>query len=209
MGLAEAASMTRGPRRVGLFGGSFDPVHLAHLSLARVAMSQLALDELRWVPAGQPWQKAGREVTPAAHREAMVRLMIEGIPGFVLDRSELLREGPSYTVDTVRALAAENPAAARPRIFLVIGQDQYARLHTWHDWQGLLQEATLAVAARQGEGVRAPEALAGISHQVVRLEMPALNISSSAVRASVSRGENIRPMVGDAVAEYIALHRLY
>lgn len=209
MGLADTASMTQGPRRVGLFGGSFDPVHLAHLSLARLAMQQLALDEMRWVPAGQPWQKAGQGVTAAEHREAMVGLMIAGIPGFVLDRSELLRQGPSYTVDTVRALAAGNLAAARPQIFLVIGQDQYARLHTWHDWQHLLQLTTLAVAARQGDEVRAPDALTGVSHQVVRLEMPALDISSSAVRASVSRGENIRPMVGDAVAEYIALHRLY
>lgn len=206
MGLSDAAASHRVLPRVGLLGGSFDPVHLAHLSLARSALEQLELDELRWVPAGQPWQKAGRSLAGAEHREAMVRLMMAGEPRFVLDRCELLRQGPSYTIDTVNALLTEQPGQA---LFLVLGQDQYARLHTWHRWRELLGLVSLGVAAREGEAVRTPEALAGVEHKVVRLSMPALNISSSAVRAAKARGEDIRPMVGEAVAGYIALHRLY
>lgn len=89
--------------RIGLFGGSFDPVHNAHLALAHAALRDAALDEVRWIPAGQPWQKT-RQLAAAAHREAMVALAIEGEPRFVLDRIELQRAGPSYTLDTVRAL---------------------------------------------------------------------------------------------------------
>ncbi|TDP63994.1 nicotinate-nucleotide adenylyltransferase [Roseateles toxinivorans] len=202
------SGLARRPR-VGLFGGSFDPVHLAHLALARSAFAELDLDELRWQPAGQPWQKTGqtgRVMTEGRHRAAMIELLIAGESGFVLDDIELRRPGASYTIDTVRAVAAAAPGA---QLFLVIGQDQYARLNTWNCWQELLRSVTLAVAARAGEAVSAPAALQGFEHDMVRLQMPAMNISSSGVRASVSRGENIRPLVGDAVAEYIALHRLY
>ena len=115
-------------RRIGLFGGSFDPVHNAHLALARSALRELALDEVRWIPAGQPWQKT-RSLTDAAHREAMVALALEGEPRFVLDPIELQRAGPSYMLDTVRALQIAQPAA---QWFLLLGQDQHAGLSTWH-----------------------------------------------------------------------------
>ena len=133
-------------RRVGLFGGSFDPVHNAHLALARAALAELQLDEVRWVPAGQPWQKA-RALTAAVHREAMLRLALAGEPRFVLDRTEIRRPGPSYTLDTVRELAAAQPGT---EWFLIIGHDQYAGLHTWNGWQELLARVTLAVANRPG-----------------------------------------------------------
>ncbi|HZE92934.1 MAG TPA: nicotinate (nicotinamide) nucleotide adenylyltransferase, partial [Rhizobacter sp.] len=125
-------------KRIGLFGGSFDPVHIAHVALAQVALTQLALDQVRWVPAGNPWQKE-RAMTPAVHREAMVRLAIAGEPKFMLDRCELERSGPSYTLDTVRQLQAAHPGA---EWFLIIGEDQYAGLHTWNDWTELLQRVT-------------------------------------------------------------------
>jgi nicotinate (nicotinamide) nucleotide adenylyltransferase len=104
-----------------------------------------------WQPAGQPWQKAGQALTDGVHRAAMVELLIAGEPGFLLDRIELDRQGPSYTIDTVRAVAAQQPGA---QLFLVIGQDQYARLHSWHGWQELLQSVSLAVAARAGAAAR-------------------------------------------------------
>ena len=100
--------------RVGLFGGTFDPPHNAHVALARAALEALQLDELRWIPAGAPWQKA-RAITPAAHREALVRLAIAGERRLVLDRIELERPGPSYTIDTVRAMRAGSTRPSTPR----------------------------------------------------------------------------------------------
>lgn len=194
----------------GLFGGSFDPVHLAHLSLARSALDQLGLDRLLWLPAGRPWQKlqdgAGRGLASPEHRRAMVELMVAGEPRFAVDDSELERDGASYTIDTVRARLAADPGE---RLFLLIGQDQYARLHTWREWQALLGLVTLAVAARDGARVQAPPELAAVPHRMTVVAMPASSISSTEVRDRASRGEDIRPMVGDAVAGYIARHRLY
>ena len=190
--------------KTGLFGGSFDPVHLAHLSLARCALDQLGLDQLRWVPAGNPWQKPG--VSAAVHRRAMVQLMIDGEARFAIDDSELQREGASYTIDTVRGFLAAKPDAS---LFLVIGQDQYARLHTWHEWRELLSRVTLAVAARAGDEVSCATEVQAVPHRMQKLAMPAMQISSTQVREQASRGEDIRPLVGDAVAGYIARHRLY
>ncbi|QPF74813.1 nicotinate (nicotinamide) nucleotide adenylyltransferase [Roseateles sp. DAIF2] len=196
--------------RVGLFGGSFDPVHLAHLGLARCALQQLGLDRLLWLPAGRPWQKlqdgTGRGLASPEHRRAMVELMVAGEPRFAVDDSELERDGASYTIDTVRARLATRPDE---HLFLLIGQDQYARLHTWRDWPALLERVTLAVAARAGAAVQAPPELAGRPHRIEIIAMPPSGISSTQVRDLASRGEDIRPMVGDAVAGYIARHRLY
>ncbi|MDL5033670.1 nicotinate-nucleotide adenylyltransferase [Pelomonas sp. APW6] len=196
---------TAGP--VGLFGGSFDPPHLAHLSLARTALQQLGLAGLRWLPAGQPWQKKGRTLASPAHRLAMVQALVAGEPRFVVDTTELDRPGPSYMIDTVEALQLRFPE--RREWFLVIGQDQYARLASWHRWQELLKRLTLAVAARAGQAVSAAPEVAAVAHRVVRLDMPALEISSTLVRGQCQRGEDITPMVGDGVARYIAQHRLY
>ncbi|MEO3714727.1 nicotinate (nicotinamide) nucleotide adenylyltransferase [Roseateles flavus] len=192
---------------VGLFGGSFDPPHLAHLSLARTALRQLGLTELRWLPVGQPWQKAGRQLAAPAHRLAMVQALVAGEPRFVVDTTELMRAGPSYMIDTVEALQSRFPQ--RREWFLVIGQDQYARLSSWHRWQDLLKRLTLAVAARAGQAVSAAPEVAAVAHRVVRLDMPALEISSTLLRGQCLRGEDITPMVGDGVARYIAQHRLY
>ncbi len=192
--------------KTGLFGGSFDPVHLAHLSLARCALEQLGLDQLLWLPAGRPWQKTGRGLASPEHRRAMVELMIAGEPRFAVDDSELERDGASYTIDTVRARLAARPDE---QLFLLIGQDQYARLHTWREWRALLGLVTLAVAARDGQAVEASAELQSQPHRLLRLAMPALAYSSTQVRDMASRGEDISPMVGDAVAGYIAHHRLY
>ena len=194
------------PRRIGLLGGTFDPPHLAHLALARLARQALALDELRWLPAGQPWQKAGRRLAEGAHRQAMVRALIQGEDGFVVDTRELERAGPSYTVDTVREIAAEAPGAA---LFLVIGQDQYARLDTWREWPALLQAVTLAVAGREGASPAPAPAVAAVAHRMVALPLPAMPISSTAVRQAVARGEDATGLAGPEVARYIGRHHLY
>jgi nicotinate-nucleotide adenylyltransferase len=189
--------------RIGLFGGSFDPVHNAHIALARTALEQLELDEVRWIPVGEPWQKA-RRLASGADREAMVRLAIAGEPRFVLDRSELRRRGISYTLDTVREAAAASPADER---VLILGQDQYAGLHTWRDWRELLGLVTLAIANRPGAVPTVNPQIAQMAHQTVLL--PMMDISSTEVRRRVAAGESIAKLVPEAVARYIGQHRLY
>jgi nicotinate-nucleotide adenylyltransferase len=193
-------------KRIGLFGGSFDPPHIAHVALAQEALTSLQLDEVRWIPAGQPWQK-NRQLAAPAHREAMVRLAIEDEPRFVLDRCELQRSGASYTLDTVRELQAQLPDGQAVDWVLLIGQDQYASLHTWRDWKELLSRVTLAVANRPGASVEVNDEVKRTPHRSVPL--PMLDISSTQVRAAVQRGENIGHLVPEKVASYIARHGLY
>jgi nicotinate-nucleotide adenylyltransferase len=189
-----------------LFGGSFDPPHAAHLALATLARDHLRLDTLFVVPTGDPWQKPGRRLAPAEHRLAMARLAFEGEPRLVVDRLELDRQGPSYTLDTLQALQARHPGADW---FLVIGQDQYANFDTWHDWQRLLSMCTLAVAARQGQAPSPPPALQALPHRMAVLPLPEMPVSATDLRARLARGEAVTPMVAPAVAGYIAQHNLY
>ena len=190
-------------RRVGLFGGSFDPVHNAHVALAKTALEQLALDELRWIPVGTPWQKA-RRLADADDREAMVRLAIADEPRFVLDPIELRRDGPTFTLDTVRELVAREPGHTW---FLILGQDQYASLHTWHDWRELLSLVCLAIANRPGAAIAVNSQIAKVEHREVAL--PMMDVSSTEVRRRVAAGESIADLVPEAVAGYIEQHRLY
>ncbi len=206
---------------IGLLGGSFDPVHRAHLALARAAQQALQLDEVRFVPAGQPWQKlqAGENaITPAADRLAMLQAAIEdaGHPqGWLLERCEIERDGPSYSIDTVTALQAAAPAAPAAQWFLIIGQDQLARLHTWRRWRELLQRVTLAVAARPGAALEVPaevRAAAQAAHPPQGWEMvplPPLDISSTDIRRRIAAGADISGLVSPGVARYIAGRPLY
>jgi nicotinate-nucleotide adenylyltransferase len=189
--------------RIGVFGGTFDPPHNAHVALARAALHELRLDEVRWIPAGAPWQKA-RTITPAGHREAMVRHAIHGEPRFVLDRCEIERAGPTYTIDTVNSIRGAHPLAA---LVLVIGQDQYAGLHTWQGWRELLAAVTLAVANRPGASAAVDPEVQRVPHHVVPL--PMLDISATDIRERVSRGEPIADLVPPDVARYIERHHLY
>jgi len=197
------AAGVSGVRKIGLFGGSFDPVHNAHLALARQALDQLMLDELRWVPVGQAWQKE-RAMTPAAQREAMLRLAIDGEPRFVLERCELQRAGPSYTLDTLRELQAAEPGADW---FLLIGEDQYRNLHTWHGVDELLQRVTLAVAQRPGGSEEADTRVRAAPRVAVAL--PLMDIAATDIRRRVAAGMDISTLVPSAVALYIHQHGLY
>ena len=193
-------------RRVGLFGGSFNPPHLAHRALARVARDTLGLDELRWLPAGAPWQKPAQGLAPAADRAAMVRLLLAEEPGMQLDERELHRAGPSYTRDTVAELRQEQPGA---ELWLVIGQDQYANLATWRDaaqWRALVR---FAVAARDGQPPRPPTGWDASNHQRVVLPLPEHPISATRIRQMIAAGQPVSSLVGPEVARYIDQHRLY
>jgi nicotinate-nucleotide adenylyltransferase len=196
-------------RRIGIFGGSFDPVHNAHVALARSALDHLQLDELLWVPAGQAWQKT-RRLADAQHRAAMVQLAIDGEPRFKLERCELDRAGPSYMLDTVRELQSRTPDA---QWFLVLGQDQYANLHTWHGWRELLDRVNIAVAGRAGDEPRPSPELAAVPHHALPLPMPAMPDSATEIRRRLQHAggssDAAADMVPAAVARYIDRHHPY
>ena len=197
--------MTDGPRRVGLFGGSFDPVHNAHLALARSALSTLGLDEVLWIPAGLAWQKGG-SATPASDRAAMVELAIAGEPRFRVERCEIERAGPSYTIDTVEQLSRRAP---NTQWWLILGQDQLAGLPSWQRWRELVARLPIGVAARAGEAVRAPAELAAAGASPREIPLPAMAVSATDIRARVAAGQPIASLVPAAVAGYIAQHGLY
>ena len=189
-------------KRIGIFGGSFDPVHNAHVALARVALEQLDLDAIRWVPVWQSWQKT-RQLAPPADREAMVRLAIAGEPRFVLERCELRRRGNSFTLDTVRELRAAEPDV---EWYLILGQDQYAGLHTWRDWRELVGLVTLVIAPRAGAPAVDAQ-VASTPHRTV--ELPMMSESSTDIRSLLAEGRPIDAFVPPAVARYIESHHLY
>lgn len=185
-------------------GGSFDPVHVGHVALAESALAHLGLDEVRWVPVGQAWQKS-RAMTPADHRVNMVRLATAHDPRFVVSTIEVDRVGASYTLDTVQAFQANQPDA---QWFLIIGLDQYNNLTTWHGWQELLVRVELAVACRDAE--RLPDLTLG---RATALPMKPLLSSSTHIRqqllAGVDPNSLVPTMVSEPVARYIAQHQLY
>lgn len=191
------------PRRIGLLGGSFDPIHLAHLALGRAARETLALDEVRFIPAGAPWQRSGLVASPA-QRLAMARLAVEGEPGFAVDAREVERSGLTYTVDTLESLHRELPQA---RLWLILGGDQLANFGTWRDGPRILQLCTLAVAERPGAPIYPPEALAGIA--IERIPMPPMDVSGTAIRARLARGEDVTGLLPQKVLDYIRRAGLY
>lgn len=190
-------------RRVGLFGGSFDPPHLGHLALAEWAREALALDRVVFMPAGSPPHKTRRTLSPVRHRLAMIRLAVRGNPAFVVSALEARRSGPSYTVDTLRLLKLAHPGA---RLYLLMGADSLAEFETWHEPAAIRTLATLVVATRPA----APPGQAARGARGVRwLDNPPLGVSSSGIRARARRGLSLRYLVPEAVAGYVARHRLY
>jgi len=199
---------TRRPR-IGLLGGSFDPPHLAHLALGRCAQTTLELDELRWLPAGAPWQKAGRQLAAPEHRAGMLSALLAGEPHCVIDSREMLRAGATYTIDTVRELQAERPEADW---FLILGQDQYARFDSWRNWPELLDRLTLAVAGRDGQWPQPGAALLAHAHRMLSLPLARQDISASQIRHRLATGTPAKALValvGEAVASYIDQHQPY
>jgi nicotinate-nucleotide adenylyltransferase len=197
--------------RIGVFGGAFDPPHNAHVAMARAALAQLDLAELRIFPTGQAWHK-NRPLSAAQHRLAMSRLAFGELPRTAIDPREILRAGPTYTLDTLRELQRERPEA---RLVLVMGADQALSLPRWHGWKEILSMATLSVAYRAvsagASGDFDPSAWPFVppGARFEALELPPIDLSATGIRARLARGEDLQEWVPPAVARYIEQHHLY
>jgi nicotinate-nucleotide adenylyltransferase len=186
--------------RTGILGGTFDPIHLAHLHAAETALDQGALDRVLFMPAGQPWQKSDRDVTGAGHRLEMVRLAISGAPGFELDRREIDRDGPTYTIETLESFPSHD------QVYLILGSDAAAGLETWHRYADVIERAGLLIAPRPGY----PGAEVVVRHKAATLlEMAPLGVSSTMIRKMAGEGRPYRYLVTDRVHDYIRENNLY
>jgi len=185
--------------RLGILGGTFNPIHQGHLVLAETAREQCGLEQVWFVPTASPPHKTARALVDGRHRLAMVRLAVRGHRAFRARGLEVKRGGVSYTIDTIKLIQARDP---RVRLFLIVGSDMLAV--TWYQMQELQRRCTFVAADRPSSA--SPRVL-GL--RVQRLAMPQMSLSSSMIRARVRAGRSIRYLVPQAVADYIARHRLY
>jgi nicotinate-nucleotide adenylyltransferase len=195
--------------RIGVFGGSFDPIHHAHLIVARLAIEQLALDRVLFLVAGAQPFKQGIHAATAAHRLRMVELGLEGIPDCIADGRELRRPPPSYTVDSLRELKREEPSA---ELVLIMGADVAGGLGGWREPDEVRRLATIAVCRRMvnaGVQVGAGHAHPGSPSAGAEIDVPAIDISSTAVRLRAAAGLPLTGWVPLAVADYIVASQLY
>ena len=183
--------------RLGVFGGTFDPVHVGHLAIAHAALESIPLDRILFVPARRSPLKDSAPVAEAEDRLAMLELAVSGEPRFSVSRAELERDGPSYTVDTLERLAGED------QLFLIVGTDAAADLGRWKSPERIAALATIAVAERPGAPAMAAD------RAVVAFDAPRLDISSRELRARAARGRSLRYLVPDAVWRYIEHRGLY
>lgn len=198
-----------------MFGGAFDPPHNAHVALAKAAIAQFSLDTLCVVPTGHAWHKS-QALSMPVHRLAMAKLAFEGIPHVLVDEREVQRPGPTFTIDTLLALQAENPAA---QLYLFIGADQFAAFRQWHRWQDILDLAIICIAARAqstlagGQFDAQFEAYDSRSDRFAVLNLPLMPVSATQIRqltaSGIATAGEITQLVPEAVARYISLHQLY
>ena len=198
--------------RLGIYGGSFDPVHHGHLLMAESFREQCALDQLWLIPASQPPHKQHRQLAPAKHRLEMLRLATSGHSAFVVSTIETSRDGISYTVDTLAEVAAQNADA---ELLLLIGSESLSALPTWRDPRGICELAIPAVVHRRGKEIDysvltnlvSPERLERI--RTCQIDNPLIEISSTEIRRRVAAGQSIRYRTPRAVEKYIETHGLY
>lgn len=198
-----------------MFGGAFDPPHNAHVALAKAAIAQFSLDTLCVVPTGHAWHKS-QALSMPVHRLAMAKLAFEGMPHVLVDEREVQRPGPTFTIDTLLALQAENPAA---QLYLFIGADQFAAFRQWHRWQDILDLAIICIAARAqstlagGQFDAQFEAYDSRSDRFAVLNLPLMPVSATQIRqltaSGIATAGEITQLVPEAVARYISLHQLY
>ncbi len=195
--------------RLGVYGGAFDPPHLAHHALARAAIAKLGLDQLRIFPTGQAWHKP-YQPTGAEHRVAMARLAFADLAQVQVDARETQRPGATYTIDTLTELRAENPNA---ELFLLMGSDQFKAFDTWHRWQDITKIATICIAARaistSAKDQKDVEMQVQTACKMVYIEMPPMTTSATDIRERVRQGLGIDHLVNADVARYIAQYHLY
>ena len=196
------------PRRLGILGGSFDPIHIGHLVAAEEARVALGLATVLFVPTGQPYHRTESPAAAADDRFRMTELAIRSNPAFAASRLEIERPGPSYTIDTVRALQAERPGA---ELYLILGTDAVAQLFTWHEHEALVRECRFIVVSRPG--VSRDEAVAGgppgFERRLHYLEIPNLDVSSTELRRRLREGRSVRYLVPAEVEHYIRERGLY
>jgi nicotinate-nucleotide adenylyltransferase len=186
--------------RTGILGGTFDPIHIAHLHAGETALHGAALDRVLFMPAGDPWQKGDRSLTPAARRLEMTRLAIEGVDRFEVDERETRRDGPTYTIDTLHSFPPEE------ELFLILGADAALGLPTWHEWEAVLERAGILVVPRPGAD---PGLVAETVPSATMLDMAALDLSSTMIRAMAAEGRPFRFLLPPRVHEYIESTGLY
>ena len=191
--------------RIGLYGGTFDPIHLGHLRAAETAREAMGLDLVAFLPSAVPPHR-GAPLSAAADRLAMARLATASHPRFEAWDAELRRPGPSYTVETVSSLLAARPSDS---FVLVVGADTWPEIPTWREPERLLSLVEVAVVDRPGYPGPEPEAPFPGARGVRRVEGPALPISATAIRERARQGRSVRFLVPDAVADYIVARRLY
>jgi nicotinate-nucleotide adenylyltransferase len=193
-------------RRVGVMGGTFDPIHHGHLVAASEVQAWFDLDQVVFVPTGQPWQKAAREVSAAEHRYLMTVVATASNPRFTVSRVDIDRGGPTYTIDTLRDLAVEFPDSD---LYFITGADALTEIFTWRDAAQLFELAHFVGCTRPGYEMD-PSMLEGISpDRVTLIEVPALAISSTECRHRRVSGEPVWYLVPDGVVQYIAKYDLY
>jgi len=196
------------PRRVGIMGGTFDPIHHGHLIAAEEARLSFELDFVLFVPTGDPWQKQERDVTSSEDRYLMAVIATASNPYFHVDRVEIERRGQTYTIDTLRELRTRfGPKTA---LFFITGADAILQILTWKDPEEVLDLATFIAATRPGSDLADIEALGQeVLARVEYLRIPALAISSTEIRDRVATGHPIRYLVPDSVAQYVSKRGLY
>lgn len=197
--------------RVGIMGGTFDPIHCGHLAAAAGARHDLGLDRVLFMPNRQPPHKQGQPVTPAADRLAMVRLAVGANPHFAVSTLELEQEGPSYTVRTVNALREAHPDW---QLYFLAGADSLFAIQSWYQYEELLRLCRFVAVTRPGYPFAQWERLAtelgpALAAQVTFLHLPGVDLSASALRARVGEGAPITYLVPPEVEAYIERHRLY
>jgi nicotinate-nucleotide adenylyltransferase len=197
--------------KIGVLGGTLDPVHLGHLIVAEEVREKLGLQEVLLIPAGQPWLKEGESISAAENRLEMAVLATESNPYLNVSTVEIDREGATYSIDTIVELKAGLGAGAK--LFFIMGSDALAELHKWRDARRLVEMCQVVAVPRPGYGkldLRSLEPdIPEASQRIRKVEVPQVDISASDIRRRIAAGQSIRYMVPQAVEEYIAEHNLY